>query len=79
MREPVLETLKWAAPVALPPDRRTPSTIGAAPLGTWVEFDVGAAITGNGTYSFAISGGSTDAVDFASREAANQPTLVITP
>jgi glucose/arabinose dehydrogenase len=55
------------------------STIGAAPLGTWVEFDVGAAITGNGTYSFAISGGSTDAVDFASREAANKPTLVITP
>ena len=55
------------------------STIGSAPLGTWVEFNVGAAITGNGTYSFAISGGSTDAVDFASREAANQPTLVITP
>jgi len=55
------------------------STIGSAPLGTWVEFNLGAAITGNGTYSFAISGGSTDAVDFASREAANQPTLVITP
>jgi PKD repeat protein len=55
------------------------STIGAAPLGTLVEFNVGAAITGNGTYSFAISGGSTDAVDFASRETANQPTLVITP
>ena len=55
------------------------STVGSAPLGTWVEFNVGAAITGNGTYSFAISGGSTDAVDFASREAANKPTLVIQP
>ena len=42
-------------------------------------FNVGAAITGNGTYSFAVSGGSTDAVDFASREAANKPTLVIQP
>ena len=55
------------------------STVGLAPTGTWVEFNVGAAITANGTYSFAISGGSNDAVDFASRETANMPTLVITP
>jgi glucose/arabinose dehydrogenase len=55
------------------------SSIGSAPAGAWVEFNVGSAITGNGTYSFAISGGGTDAIDFASRETANQPTLVITP
>jgi glucose/arabinose dehydrogenase/PKD repeat protein len=55
------------------------STVGAAPAGSWVEFNVAAAITGNGTYSFAISGGSTDAVDYASRETANGPILVLTP
>ena len=55
------------------------STVGSAAAGTWVEFDVGSVITGNGTYSFAISGGNTDAVDYGSRETANKPTLVITP
>jgi glucose/arabinose dehydrogenase len=55
------------------------STIGTAATGTWVEFNVGSVITGNATYSFAISGGNTDAVDYASRETANDPVLVVTP
>jgi len=55
------------------------STVGTATTGTWVEFDVRSVITGNGTYSFAISGGNTDAVRYASRESANDPVLVLTP
>jgi glucose/arabinose dehydrogenase len=55
------------------------STLGAAAAGTWVEFNVGSVITGNGTYSFAISGGNADAVTYASRETSNDPVLVVTP
>ena len=40
---------------------------------------MGAAITGNGTYTFAISNGNNDAIDYASRETANDPVLVMTP
>ena len=52
---------------------------GSAPLGTWVEFNLGSVVTGNGTYSFAISGGAQDTVDYDSREATHDPTLVVTP
>ena len=63
-----------------PPITGTPiATLGTVTTGTWVEFNLGTAITGNGTYTFAISNGSNDAVDYASRESANDPTLVITP
>lgn len=55
------------------------ATVGTASIGTWVEFNLGGAITGNGTYSLAISGGGTDVVEYASRESANDPVLVITP
>ena len=55
------------------------SSVGTATAGTWVEFNLGSTITGNGTYTFAITGGSNDAVDYASRETANDPVLVITP
>jgi hypothetical protein len=55
------------------------ATVGTATTGTWVEFDLGAVVTGNGTYSFAISGGSTNAVQYDSREASNDPVLVLTP
>jgi glucose/arabinose dehydrogenase len=55
------------------------STVGTATLGTWVEFDVRPAISGNGTYTFAISNGNNDAVDYASRETANDPVLILTP
>ena len=55
------------------------SGIGAAPLGTWVECNVSSVVTGNGTFSFALSGGGNDAAIYASRESANDPVLVITP
>jgi hypothetical protein len=52
---------------------------GSAPLGTWVEFNLGSVVTGDGTYSFAVSGGAQDTVDYDSREATHDPTLVVTP
>jgi PKD repeat protein len=55
------------------------STAGAATLNSWVEFDLGSSITTNGSYSFALSGGTSDVVYYNSREAsANKPQLVLT-
>ena len=55
------------------------SSVGTATAGTWVEFNLDSAITGNGTYTFAITNGSKDAVDYSSRETTNDPQLVLTP
>lgn len=61
-------------------------TLGSAPLGAvgavangiWVEYDVTAAIQGNGTYSFGLTSPSTNSIYFNSTEAAaSQPLLVI--
>jgi PKD repeat protein len=49
----------------------------SAPLGAWVEFDLGAAITGDGIYSFVLKDGSNDAVWYSSKEGANPPQLVV--
>ena len=47
--------------------------------GTWVEYDVTAAITGDGTFVLALIPASSDAVSFYSREnAVNPPELVVT-
>ena len=51
---------------------------GAAPLGTWVDFDLTGAIAGNGTYSFLLKDGSSDVARYHSKEAANDPQLVVT-
>lgn len=53
-------------------------TIAATTIGVWVEVDLGTLITGNGLYSFAIAGGSSDIVTFDAREGANDPQLVVT-
>jgi hypothetical protein len=56
-------------------------TVGSAPLNTTVVVDVTPAITGNGTYSLAITSTSSDAVVYASKElttVANRPKLVVT-
>jgi hypothetical protein len=53
--------------------------VGAANVGHWVEWDVTSAIAGNGTYSFRVSGGSTNAVGYATRETTHDPVLLITP
>jgi glucose/arabinose dehydrogenase len=55
------------------------SSVSVATTGTWVEFNLGSIITGNGTYTFAISNGNNDAVDYASRETTNDPVLVLIP
>jgi hypothetical protein len=55
------------------------SSVGTAKAGTYVEFNLGTAIKGNGTYAFAISQGNDDAVDYASGETTLDPELRITP
>src|SRR5690606_18306677 len=48
------------------------------PNNTWVEYDVTAAITGNGVVSFAITSNTSNSLYFYSRQAAtNQPVLVV--
>jgi PKD repeat protein len=53
-------------------------TGGAAPVGTWVEFNLGAPFSGDGVYSFALKDGNSDAVWYSSKEGANAPQLVVT-
>jgi hypothetical protein len=53
------------------------SFAGAADAGQTVEFDVTAAIIGNGVYSFGIKKRSADAVHYSSKEGAAPPELVI--
>jgi len=45
---------------------------------SWVEYDVTALITGDGTYSFMLAADSDDGVRFSSRESSNGPQLIIT-
>lgn len=51
---------------------------GAVSAGGWVEFDVTSAVTGNGTFTFALVPTSTDGIDFYSREDTSAPQLVVT-
>jgi hypothetical protein len=50
---------------------------GSVVINTWLELDVTNAVTGNGTYSFALSGSSNNVVDYSSSEGANSPQLVV--
>jgi len=44
-----------------------------------VDFDLGATITGDGTYCFALDSTSSNGVDYASRESgANGPVVLLT-
>jgi VCBS repeat-containing protein len=54
------------------------ATAGAVLTGTWVELEVGGAIAADGTYSFGLSSGSSNAARFSSKEGTNPPELVIT-
>jgi PKD repeat protein len=51
---------------------------GAAPLNTWVEFDVSGAVAANGPVAFAVKGLTPDTVYYSSREGMTKPELVIT-
>jgi Calcineurin-like phosphoesterase len=50
---------------------------GALTAGTWATVDVSAKVLGNGSYSFALTTGTTSARLFDSRQAANPPQLVL--
>jgi len=56
------------------------ATLGAVALGSVVEFDVTAAVTGEGAYDFAIDSTSTDGVSYNSSTALSglRPQLVVT-
>ena len=45
---------------------------------SWVDYDVTAAVTGNGTFAFVLAADSSDAVTFSSRQGVQPPQLVIT-
>jgi hypothetical protein len=53
------------------------SSLGAVTLNTWVEFPVIGAITGNGTYSFALKNNNSDIVYYGSLDSSTDPQLVI--
>jgi hypothetical protein len=59
-------------------DGATIATLGKVTAATWVEVDVTAAITGNGTYSIAGVSTNADEALFDSRESSFAPELVIT-
>jgi len=51
---------------------------GAIALESWVEYDVTALVTGDGTYTLALVADGTDGVTFSSREGTSPPQLVVT-
>ena len=53
------------------------ANVGAIESGRWVEYDVSAAVSGNGTYAFEIFPESNDGASFQSKEAEFAPELVI--
>src|SRR6266487_5210712 len=50
----------------------------AMPLGTWIEVDLGRAVTGDGAYSFALTTDTTNRLAFDSRTQTEAPQLVLT-
>jgi hypothetical protein len=50
---------------------------GTIATGVWIEYNVTAQITGDGTYSFGLIPTSTDAVSFSSREGTQPPQLIL--
>jgi len=44
---------------------------------TWYEFDVSGEVDGNGTYTFGLKGAGSTARDWASKESANDPVLLV--
>jgi hypothetical protein len=68
-------TLTWGTPA--PALGTLIQNVGQATLGSWVEIDVSSYVTGNGTWSFAIAGISTDVAYYSSKEGTNPPELVV--
>jgi hypothetical protein len=53
------------------------ASVGAVTVGQWVEFDVTAAVTGNGIYSFGLRNTHGDLIKYSSKQGTNPPQLVI--
>ena len=68
-------TVTWSSRPAL--SGGALADLGAIATATWVEYNVTPAIAGNGTYSFALVGSSSDGATFHSRETSQRPQLVI--
>ena len=68
------ETLSWSN--APSPLARLDAP-GAAETGSWIEFDVTSAVTGDGVYSFALASQSSNSAYFSSREGSAPPRLVV--
>ena len=70
------KTVTWATQPAI--DGPALATLGAVAAGQVVDFDVSAAVHGDGVYCFAIDTSSTDGVDYNAREGTGQhPALVV--
>ena len=50
----------------------------AAPVGTWIEFDVTSVLAADGTYAFALLDGPGNTAWYSSKEGASDPELVVT-
>src|SRR5439155_963851 len=59
-------------------DGPTVASQGPVRLGQTVDFNVASAVTGDGTYNFAIVNNSADECDYRSREGGPAPKLVVT-
>ncbi|MDZ7343173.1 MAG: DNRLRE domain-containing protein [candidate division KSB1 bacterium] len=53
------------------------SAAASVNLDNWVELDVTAAISGNGTYSFGLKNASSNVVNYSSKEGPQPPVLII--
>lgn len=52
--------------------------LGAVSSARWYEYDVKSAVTGNGTYTFALAGEVLDGTAIASKETTTRPYLLVT-
>jgi len=62
---------------SMPPLGAKLASTGKAVLGTWLEIDLGTAITANGTYTLVVCGRGSNAAWFTSRESTHDPQLVV--
>jgi hypothetical protein len=68
-------TITWATKP--PTSGGSIARTGATAKGTWVEFDVTAAVSGNGAVTLVLRDGSSDTSWYSSKEGANRPRLVV--
>ncbi|MBW3608128.1 MAG: hypothetical protein KY463_07190 [Actinobacteria bacterium] len=68
-----------ASPLILLPSLFAVAKVAGAQAGTWVQWDVTRAVSGNGDVNLQVSGPLIDPARFSSREGAHAPQLVVTP